>query len=160
LAKPEWGAKRVCQSCGTKFYDFLRDPILCPSCGATYQPDDALKPRRSRVEPRGRAAAKPVPAEEEAEVEDEEEEEDLLLDEAEEEEEDEEEVVAVVEDDEEEADVDEVPARPGKGAREAPPVADGAVDEDEALVEELAEDEDIDLEEDVEEEFEDEEKER
>lgn len=154
MAKPEWGAKRVCQNCGTKFYDFLRDPILCPSCGARYQPDDALKPRRSRVEPKSRAAAKPAPAEEEAEAE-EAEEEDLLLDEAEEEEEEEEEA-APVEDEEEEA--AEVPVRAGKAGRDALPAPDGAADEDEALVEELEDDEDIDVDEDVEEEFEDEEK--
>ncbi len=34
MAKPELGAKRQCQSCATKFYDFNRDPILCPKCGA------------------------------------------------------------------------------------------------------------------------------
>jgi uncharacterized protein (TIGR02300 family) len=34
VAKPELGAKRQCQSCATKFYDFNRDPILCPKCGA------------------------------------------------------------------------------------------------------------------------------
>ncbi|MBI5313342.1 MAG: TIGR02300 family protein [Methylocystis sp.] len=37
MAKPELGAKRQCQSCGTKFYDFKKDPIACPKCGAIYQ---------------------------------------------------------------------------------------------------------------------------
>ncbi len=36
MAKPELGAKRQCQSCATKFYDFNRDPILCPKCGAAF----------------------------------------------------------------------------------------------------------------------------
>lgn len=36
MAKPELGAKRQCQSCATKFYDFNRDPIVCPKCGATF----------------------------------------------------------------------------------------------------------------------------
>jgi uncharacterized protein (TIGR02300 family) len=35
--KAERGAKRVCQSCGSKFYDLLRDPIICPICQAVYQ---------------------------------------------------------------------------------------------------------------------------
>ncbi|HVG81046.1 MAG TPA: FYDLN acid domain-containing protein, partial [Methylomirabilota bacterium] len=26
MAKPEWGTKRICHSCGTRFYDLLRDP--------------------------------------------------------------------------------------------------------------------------------------
>lgn len=37
MAKPELGAKRQCQSCGTKFYDFNKNPIACPKCGAIYQ---------------------------------------------------------------------------------------------------------------------------
>lgn len=36
MAKPELGAKRQCQSCATKFYDFNRDPIVCPKCGAAF----------------------------------------------------------------------------------------------------------------------------
>ena len=34
MAKPEWGRKHLCGSCGTKFYDMRRSPVLCPSCGA------------------------------------------------------------------------------------------------------------------------------
>ncbi len=30
--KAERGTKRVCQSCGSKFYDLNRDPIICPLC--------------------------------------------------------------------------------------------------------------------------------
>jgi uncharacterized protein (TIGR02300 family) len=36
VAKPELGAKRQCQSCGTKFYDLNKEPIACPKCGAIY----------------------------------------------------------------------------------------------------------------------------
>ncbi len=42
--KAERGAKRVCQSCGGKFYDLLRDPIVCPMCQAVYQ--DGAGPSR------------------------------------------------------------------------------------------------------------------
>src|SRR5208282_6729755 len=35
--KAERGTKRVCQSCGSKFYDLNRDPITCPICQAVYQ---------------------------------------------------------------------------------------------------------------------------
>lgn len=37
MAKPELGIKRQCLSCGAKFYDLNRDPILCPKCGAHFQ---------------------------------------------------------------------------------------------------------------------------
>jgi len=30
------GTKRTCQACEVRFYDLLRDPIVCPSCGALY----------------------------------------------------------------------------------------------------------------------------
>lgn len=38
MAKPELGSKRQCQNCGAKFFDLNKDPILCPKCGATFQP--------------------------------------------------------------------------------------------------------------------------
>ncbi len=37
MAKPELGSKRQCQSCGAKFFDLNKDPILCPKCGTTFQ---------------------------------------------------------------------------------------------------------------------------
>jgi uncharacterized protein (TIGR02300 family) len=37
VAKPELGMKRQCLSCGSKFYDLNRSPILCPKCGAQFQ---------------------------------------------------------------------------------------------------------------------------
>jgi len=37
VAKPELGSKRQCLSCGAKFFDLNRDPILCPKCGAVFQ---------------------------------------------------------------------------------------------------------------------------
>jgi uncharacterized protein (TIGR02300 family) len=32
------GIKRVCDACQVRFYDLLRDPIVCPSCGAQQTP--------------------------------------------------------------------------------------------------------------------------
>ncbi len=46
MAKPEWGQKRTCQSCGCRFYDLTRTPILCPKCGATVEPEMPFKVRR------------------------------------------------------------------------------------------------------------------
>ncbi len=48
MAKPEWGVKRLCQSCATKFYDLGRSPIACPQCGARFDPEALLKSRRNR----------------------------------------------------------------------------------------------------------------
>ncbi len=33
MPKEEWGVKRVCPSCSTRFYDLQRDPMVCPACG-------------------------------------------------------------------------------------------------------------------------------
>lgn len=37
--KTERGTKRTCQSasCGARFYDLNRDPIVCPICGTIYE---------------------------------------------------------------------------------------------------------------------------
>ena len=45
MVKPELGLKRVCVSCGTRFYDLAKVPAICPKCG-TEQPPDQPKPRR------------------------------------------------------------------------------------------------------------------
>ena len=37
MAKPELGLKRQCMSCGAKFYDLSKNPIVCPKCGTVYQ---------------------------------------------------------------------------------------------------------------------------
>ncbi|MGL4395520.1 MAG: TIGR02300 family protein [Hyphomicrobium sp.] len=34
--KTSRGTKRTCQSCGDRFYDLERTPIVCPLCGAGY----------------------------------------------------------------------------------------------------------------------------
>ncbi len=49
--KPEWGAKRTCQSCGAVFYDMRRVPIVCPKCGTQFDPEVFTKARRSRPQP-------------------------------------------------------------------------------------------------------------
>ncbi len=37
MAKPELGVKRLCPSCGTKYYDLNRSPIRCPKCGTAFE---------------------------------------------------------------------------------------------------------------------------
>jgi uncharacterized protein (TIGR02300 family) len=62
VAKPEWGTKRQCQSCGAKYYDFGREPIVCPACSTVFDPEAILKARRPRPTP-GAKKDRVVPAE-------------------------------------------------------------------------------------------------
>ena len=48
MAKPEWGKKRICPACNTKYYDFNKSPIICPSCGSEFDPDIYLKSRKGK----------------------------------------------------------------------------------------------------------------
>jgi uncharacterized protein (TIGR02300 family) len=96
VAKPEWGTKRICPSCGTRYYDLLREPVICPKCSTPYDPEAFLKSRRARPIPPVEKELEPVGAEEldtELETEEadivEEEEEAVPLEEAEEEEDEE-----------------------------------------------------------------------
>lgn len=36
MPKEEWGVKRVCPKCATRFYDLQNDPMTCPSCEASF----------------------------------------------------------------------------------------------------------------------------
>ena len=38
MAKSELGTKRLCASCGAKFYDLSKDPIVCPKCETVFHP--------------------------------------------------------------------------------------------------------------------------
>ena len=61
MANPELGAKQICPTCSSKFYDLGRRPAHCPKCGAEFDPEEALRNRR--VRPRA-----PLPEEEVEEV--------------------------------------------------------------------------------------------
>jgi uncharacterized protein (TIGR02300 family) len=72
VAKAEWGLKRTCLSCGARFYDLQREPIVCPACGAAVDAAGPSKPRRARAAAApARAAVVPVAAAEIAAVEEE-----------------------------------------------------------------------------------------
>jgi uncharacterized protein (TIGR02300 family) len=60
VAKPEWGHKRTCQSCGCRFYDLKRAPIVCPRCGSTVEPEVPFKVRRAGGVPVEPKVAAPV----------------------------------------------------------------------------------------------------
>ena len=59
MAKPELGTKRLCTSCGVKFYDLSKDPIVCPKCNTVLEL--AAVTTRGRAEP---VRAAPVAQEE------------------------------------------------------------------------------------------------
>jgi uncharacterized protein (TIGR02300 family) len=60
MSKPARGIKRVCQSCGTRFYDLGRTPIVCPSCQAVYQVTQPTSRRGERA-PMPEVREKPQP---------------------------------------------------------------------------------------------------
>jgi uncharacterized protein (TIGR02300 family) len=47
MVKPEWGTKRTCPKCGTRFYDLGKDdPIHCINCGVAWQAEPVLKSKQ------------------------------------------------------------------------------------------------------------------
>lgn len=71
MAKPEWGAKRLCGSCGARFYDLNRDPIACPECGAVFEIEAVMRVKRLRAASRAEPAVKVVDVDEDIEADDE-----------------------------------------------------------------------------------------
>jgi uncharacterized protein (TIGR02300 family) len=47
MVKAEWGTKRSCPKCGTRFYDLGKeDPVVCISCGVAWDPEPVLKSKQ------------------------------------------------------------------------------------------------------------------
>jgi uncharacterized protein (TIGR02300 family) len=69
MVKPELGKKHVCVSCGTRFYDLMKSPAVCPKCG-TEQPAEQPRLRRAAAitEDRRLKRAEPAPGAEELEL--------------------------------------------------------------------------------------------
>jgi uncharacterized protein (TIGR02300 family) len=63
MAKPEWGSKRTCLKCGTRFFDLTKeDPVTCISCGHAWLPEPVLKSKQPVAfgeTPKPDAAAEP-----------------------------------------------------------------------------------------------------
>ena len=68
VAKPELGIKRICGSCGAKFYDLARESIVCPKCGTIYEAAAAAPTRAPAAVARPKPAPAPVVAVEEPEL--------------------------------------------------------------------------------------------
>ena len=65
MAKPELGTKRQCGSCGAKFYDLGKDPIICPKCETVFQVTAVASRARPPEPAAGREAAAAAAAKEE-----------------------------------------------------------------------------------------------
>jgi uncharacterized protein (TIGR02300 family) len=47
MVKAEWGTKRSCPKCGTRFYDLGKDnPVTCINCGVNWEPEAVLKSKQ------------------------------------------------------------------------------------------------------------------
>jgi uncharacterized protein (TIGR02300 family) len=47
MVKPEWGTKRTCPKCSTRFYDLGNDePVHCIECGTEWIPEAVLKSKQ------------------------------------------------------------------------------------------------------------------
>jgi uncharacterized protein (TIGR02300 family) len=47
MIKPEWGTKRTCPKCATRFYDLEKDdPVTCINCGTQWEPEPILKSKQ------------------------------------------------------------------------------------------------------------------
>ncbi|WP_267395020.1 MULTISPECIES: TIGR02300 family protein [unclassified Sphingomonas] len=47
MIKPEWGTKRTCPKCATRFYDLEKDdPVTCINCGSHWNPEPILKSKQ------------------------------------------------------------------------------------------------------------------
>jgi uncharacterized protein (TIGR02300 family) len=49
LANPELGSKQICPNCQAKFYDLTKRPAHCPKCDTEFDPDEAVRNRRTRA---------------------------------------------------------------------------------------------------------------
>jgi len=58
MPKDEWGVKRICPSCSTRFYDLRTDPMTCPACGHEFT-IESLNTGRGRMLVSEKASARP-----------------------------------------------------------------------------------------------------
>ncbi|MGB7260952.1 MAG: TIGR02300 family protein [Albidovulum sp.] len=50
MPKDEWGVKRLCPHCASRFYDLRNDPMTCPECSQTFTAESLIVGRgRSMV---------------------------------------------------------------------------------------------------------------
>jgi len=48
VVKEEWGTKRACPKCNTRFYDLTKaEPVTCIACGYAWVPEPILKSKQT-----------------------------------------------------------------------------------------------------------------
>lgn len=63
MVKPEWGTKRTCPKCATRFYDLGKeDPVTCIECGTEFVPEPVLKSKQPLPFEAADTSKKPVKA--------------------------------------------------------------------------------------------------
>lgn len=62
MPKEEWGVKRACPKCSTRFYDLHKDPMACPSCGNIFTLASLMDSLRGRATAKAKAEAEPTAA--------------------------------------------------------------------------------------------------
>ena len=65
MTKPELGTKRLCAGCAVKFYDLMKDPIVCPKCETVFVPPPPEPARPAKRNYNLRSTPKPAAAAEE-----------------------------------------------------------------------------------------------
>ena len=61
MVKPEWGTKRTCPKCSTRFYDLgNEEPVNCIECGNSWIPEPVLKSKQPVAFEAATTAKEPV----------------------------------------------------------------------------------------------------
>lgn len=61
MPKEEWGTKRLCPHCATRFYDLNNNPMFCPACGSEMTPESLSEGRtKSSVSEKTASSSKDV----------------------------------------------------------------------------------------------------
>ncbi len=51
MPKDEWGVKRLCPHCASRFYDLCNDPMTCPECSQKFTAESLVAGRGRTVAP-------------------------------------------------------------------------------------------------------------
>ena len=49
MPKEEWGVKRLCPHCASRFYDLNKDPMTCPVCDSSFTLESLTSAGRNRA---------------------------------------------------------------------------------------------------------------